>query len=89
MNTGRGFPAVSILTERLFPPPMSSWSNPVQKFTIFCTKHSILFLRNVCLSTIPPQNIEGAERTGMPGIVFHGDADELRREMQAFGVQIP
>ena len=35
------------------------------------------------------QNIEGAERTGMPGIVFHGDADELRREMQAFGVQIP
>ena len=24
-------------------------------------------------------NIEGAERTGMPGIVFHGDADELRR----------
>lgn len=35
------------------------------------------------------QNIEGAERTGMPGIVFHGDAEELRREMQAFGVQIP
>ena len=33
-------------------------------------------------------NIEGAERTGMPGIVFHGDADELRSEMNAFGVNI-
>ena len=52
MNTGRGYPAVSILTGRLFP-PTSSRSSPVQKSTIFCTKHSILFLRNVCLSTIP------------------------------------
>lgn len=33
-------------------------------------------------------NIEGAERTGMPGIVFHGDADELRDEMKAFGVKV-
>ena len=33
-------------------------------------------------------NIEGAERTGMPGIVFHGDADELRGEMKAFGVKV-
>lgn len=33
-------------------------------------------------------NIESAERTGMPGIVFHGDADELRSEMNAFGVNI-
>ena len=34
------------------------------------------------------QNIEGAERTGMAGIVFHGDADELRQNMQAMGVRI-
>ena len=33
-------------------------------------------------------NIESAERTGMPGIVFHGDADELRGEMKAFGVKV-
>ena len=35
------------------------------------------------------QNIEGAERTGMPGIVFHGDAAELRREMKGFGISLP
>lgn len=35
------------------------------------------------------QNIEGAERTGMPGIVFHGDAVELRQEMKAIGIHIP
>lgn len=33
-------------------------------------------------------NVEGAERTGMPGIVFHGSAGELRDEMHRFGVKI-
>ena len=34
------------------------------------------------------QNIEGAERTGMAGIVFHGDCGELRQALQAMGVRI-
>ena len=33
-------------------------------------------------------NIEGAERTGMPGIVFHGDAAELREKLRGFGVKL-
>lgn len=33
-------------------------------------------------------NIEGAERAGMPGIVFHGDADEVREKLREFGVKI-
>lgn len=33
-------------------------------------------------------NIEGAERTGMPGIVFHGDAAELREKLRSFGVKL-
>ena len=34
------------------------------------------------------QNIEGAERTGMAGIVFHGDCGELRQALQAMGVHV-
>lgn len=34
------------------------------------------------------QNIEGAERTGMAGIVFHGDAQELRERLAEFGVKL-
>ena len=34
------------------------------------------------------QNIEGAERAGIPGIVFHGDAEELRAEMRGFGIRV-
>ena len=45
---------VSILTERLFP-PMSSRSSPARKSTILCTRRSVLFPGNVCLSTIPPR----------------------------------
>ena len=33
-------------------------------------------------------NIEGAERTGMPGIVFHGDAAELREKLRGFGIKL-
>ena len=33
-------------------------------------------------------NIEAAERAGMPGIVFHGDSDELLLEMRKLGVNI-
>lgn len=35
-----------------------------------------------------PANIEGAFLCGIPGIVFHGDAKELRRELAAMGVRI-
>ena len=35
-----------------------------------------------------PVNMEGAFRCGLGGIVFHGDAEELRRKMQALGVRI-
>ena len=35
-----------------------------------------------------PANIEGALRTGMPGIVFHGDISRLRRELNAYGVPV-
>lgn len=34
------------------------------------------------------QNIEGAERTGMAGIVFHGDAQELRERLAELGVKL-
>lgn len=35
-----------------------------------------------------PLNIEGAERAGMPGIVFHGDVDELRAELREHNVRL-
>ena len=35
-----------------------------------------------------PANIEGAMYCGIPGIVFHGDAALLRRQLQAVGVNI-
>ncbi len=35
-----------------------------------------------------PANIEGAFFCGIPGIVFHGGAKELRRELAAMGVRI-
>ena len=35
-----------------------------------------------------PANIEGALYCGIPGIVFHGDAKLLRRQLQAVGVHI-
>ena len=34
------------------------------------------------------QNIEGAERTGMTGTVFHGDAQELRERLAELGVKL-
>ncbi len=33
-------------------------------------------------------NIEGAERVGMSGIVFHGEADEAREKLRALGVKV-
>ena len=33
-------------------------------------------------------NIEGAERAGMFGIVFHGEADEAREKLRALGVRV-
>ena len=33
-----------------------------------------------------PQNVEGAETTGMEGVVFHGDAQELREIFAARGI---
>lgn len=35
-----------------------------------------------------PTNIEGAERCGIPGIVFHGDVALLRRRLREKGVDI-
>ena len=35
-----------------------------------------------------PSNIEAAERVGMSGIVFHGEADETREKLRALGVRI-
>ena len=32
------------------------------------------------------QNVEGADYVGMPGIVFHGDAQELRTELERRGI---
>lgn len=35
-----------------------------------------------------PLNIEGGCSCGMPGIVFHNDAQELKQKMQAFGIDL-
>lgn len=35
-----------------------------------------------------PYNIEGAYMCGMPGTVFHGDVDELRKNMKAAEIRI-
>lgn len=35
-----------------------------------------------------PANIEGAMLTGMQGIVFRGDTERLRRELQALGIMV-
>ena len=35
-----------------------------------------------------PTNIEGAERCGIPGIVFHGDVPLLRRRLREMGVSV-
>lgn len=35
-----------------------------------------------------PANVESAVRCGMTGSVFHGDANRLRRELQAAGVRV-
>ena len=35
-----------------------------------------------------PANVEGAMLTGMNGVVFHGDAARLRRELGALGVEV-
>jgi len=35
-----------------------------------------------------PLNIEAADRLGLPGLVFHGDADRLRRELRALGAGV-
>ena len=58
-----------------------------QIYELLCEKFSLkpdecLFIDDSAM------NIEGAEGAGMPGIVFHGDADELREEMRSFGVNI-
>ena len=58
-----------------------------QIYELLCEKFSLkpdecLFIDDSAM------NIEGAEGAGMPGIVFHGNADELREEMRSFGVNI-
>lgn len=35
-----------------------------------------------------PINVEGAARVGMQGIVFHGDAEELRAGLREYGVSV-
>lgn len=35
-----------------------------------------------------PANVEAAMRTGMPGAVFYGETDRLRRELAAAGVNV-
>ena len=35
-----------------------------------------------------PSNIEAAFRCGMPGAVFHGDAEDLRVNLRRAGVRI-
>ena len=35
-----------------------------------------------------PANIEGAIYCGIPGIVFHGDAKLLRKQLRACGVAV-
>lgn len=35
-----------------------------------------------------PANVDGAMMTGMEGIVFHGDAVRLRRELRALGIPV-
>ena len=35
-----------------------------------------------------PYNVEAAIRCGIPGLVFHGEADQLRRDLRARGVLV-
>ena len=35
-----------------------------------------------------PHNVEGAQRFGMQGLVFHMDADELARKLLAMGIRV-
>lgn len=35
-----------------------------------------------------PRNIEGAIRCGMGGVIYHGDAAELRRKLRQLGVRV-
>lgn len=82
-----GFPEVSILTGRLFP-PTSSWSNRKQRFTVCCTKRSSLSPRNVCLSTTPPR-ISKARNAPVCRDRLPRRRGRASRKWQAFGVQIP
>ena len=42
---------------------------------------------NCCFIDDSPLNIEGAWEVGLPGIVFFGDMDRLRRELRDLGVR--
>ena len=66
--------------EKLVKPERGIYERLFEKFSL--KPDECLFIDDSAM------NIEGAERAGMPGIVFHGSAPELRQELRPFGINI-